>query len=209
MMVQNVNVNQSKNSKSVIKWFTALESKTDWVFIKFDIREFYPSITENILKISLSFANEYQNIPEEDIPMINHGHKSLLFSDNQPRKKKNAEGCFDAVIGSYDGAEIFELVRIYILSRLSKIIDKNDCCLHRDDGLLVLCNVNKQKIVRIRKNVIESFKDSKFLVNLETNLKTVTFLDVTFNLINGSFKPYKKPNDSLLHTKKVQTTRYK
>ena len=71
-MVQHLNVNQWKNSTSIIKWFTALESKTNCVLIKFNIREFFPFITEDILKTSLSFANEYQNIPEEDIRIINN-----------------------------------------------------------------------------------------------------------------------------------------
>ena len=74
-----------------------------------------------------------------------------MFSDNQPWKKKNAEYCFDVTMVSYDGAEICELVGIYILSRLSNIIDKNDCGLYRDDSLLVLRNANRQKIDRIRK----------------------------------------------------------
>ena len=60
VMVQHLNVNQWKNSTSVIKWFTALENRTDCVFTKFDIQEIYPFITEDILKTSLSFANEYQ-----------------------------------------------------------------------------------------------------------------------------------------------------
>ena len=59
-MVQRLNVNQWKKSKSVIKWFVGLENKTDCVFIKFDIRGFYLSIREDIFKTSLSFANEYQ-----------------------------------------------------------------------------------------------------------------------------------------------------
>ena len=55
---------------------------------------------------------------------------------------------------SYNGAEISELVGIYILSRMSNIIDKNDCGLYRDDSLLVLRNVNGQQIDRVRKNFI-------------------------------------------------------
>ena len=164
-MVQDVNVNQWKNSKSVIKWFTALENKTDCVFIKFDIQDFHPSIPEDILKTSLSFANEYQNIPEEDIRIINHCHKSLLLSDNQPWKKKDAKGCFDIAMGSYDEAKICELLGIYILSHQSNVIDKRTCGLYRDDGLLVLRNVNGQKLDRIRKNVIQLFKDSGFLID--------------------------------------------
>ena len=76
-MVQHLNVNQWKNLTSVMKWFTALESKTNCVLIKFDIREFFPFITEDILKTSLSFANVYQNIPEEDIRKINNCYKQV------------------------------------------------------------------------------------------------------------------------------------
>ena len=155
-----------------------------------------------MLKTSLSFANEYQNIPEEDIRIINHCRKSLLFSDNQHWKKKDSEGCFDVTMGSYDGAKICELVGIYILSRLSNIIDKNDCGLYRDDSLLVLRNANRQKIDRIREKVIQLFKGSGFLIDIETNLKIVNFLDITFNLSNGTFKPYKKTNDSMLYIQK-------
>ena len=74
-------------------------------------------------------------------------------------------------MGSYDRTEIFELVGIYILSRLSTIIDKNNCGLYRDDGLLVLRNVDGQPIDRVRKNTIQIFKDVGFLIDIETNLK--------------------------------------
>ena len=55
-------------------------------------------------------------------------------------------------MGRYDGAEI---CGIYILSHLSTITDKNDCGLYRDDGLLVLHNVNEQPIDRVRQNAIQ------------------------------------------------------
>ena len=85
-MVQHLNVNQWKN---IIKWFTALETRADCVFIKFEIQELYPSIAEDILQTIVSFVNEYQNVPVEDIRIINHCRKSLLFSDNQiPLMKK-------------------------------------------------------------------------------------------------------------------------
>ena len=90
IMVQELKVNRWKNSRSVMKWFSALESKSDYIFIKFDMQESYPSIMEDFLKTILSFANEYQDIPEEDIRIINHYCNSLLFNDNQPWKKKDA-----------------------------------------------------------------------------------------------------------------------
>ena len=84
----NCTTSKRKSTEKLNNWFAALENKTDWVFIKFDIQEFYLSITEDILKTSESFANEYQYTTEEDICIINHSRKSLLFSDNQPWNKK-------------------------------------------------------------------------------------------------------------------------
>ena len=88
IMVQHLNLNQWKNSTRVTKWFTAFENKTEIkIFIKFDIQEFYNFITEDILKTSLSFPTEYQNIPE-DICIMNIA-TSLYYSMiiNLVRKK--------------------------------------------------------------------------------------------------------------------------
>ena len=109
-----------------------------------------------------------------------------MLSDKPPWKKKDAEDCFDVIMGSYYGTEICELVGIYILLCLSNIIDKNDCGLYRNDGLLVLRNVNGQKTDCVRKNVTQLFKDNGFLTDIKTNLKIVNFLYITFNLNNGT-----------------------
>ena len=58
--------------------------------------------------------------------------------------------------------------------------------------------INGQQIDQLRKKIIKIFKEIGFKIDIETNLKIVDFLGVTFNLINGSYKPYKKPNDALL-----------
>ena len=70
-------------------------------------------------------------------------------------------------MGIYDGSEICELAGAYILSRWSIIIDKKDYCLYRDNGLLFLRNVHRQQIDRVRKNVIQLFKDIGFLIDIE------------------------------------------
>ena len=56
---------------------------------------------------------------------------------------KNTGSFFDITMGSYKGAEIWELVETYIFSPLSKFIDKNNCGLYRDDGLILLKNTNR------------------------------------------------------------------
>ena len=55
------------------------------------------------------------------------------------------------------------------------------------------------KTDRIRNEVIKIFKEIGFKIEIKTNLKIVDFLDITFNLSNVTYKPYRKPNDNLLY----------
>ena len=103
---------------------------------------------------------------------------------------------------SFDGAEICELAGIYILLDSAKLINKKYCGLYRDNGLLILGNVNGHQMIRMRKNIIRIFKDIDFVIDVETYLKIVDFLDITFNLNNATYRPYKKPNDLLLYINK-------
>ena len=77
--------------------------------------------------------------------------------------------------GKFNGAQICELVGVYILCALVKLINKKDCGLYRDDRLLILRNVNGQQIDRMRKNIIKIFKDIGFAIDVETNLEIVDF----------------------------------
>ena len=85
---------------------------------------------------------------------------------------------------------------------LVKVINTNDCGLYRDDELLILRTVNGQKVDWISKNIIKTFKDIGFAIDVERNLKIVAFLDITFNLNNGTYRHYKKPNDLLSYINK-------
>ena len=61
----------------------------------------------------------------------------------------------------------------------------------------ILNKVTSQNTDKIRKKIIQVFKDNGFSIDIVTNLMEVNFLDVTFNLRNESYQPYKKPNDEL------------
>ena len=47
-------------------------------------------------------------------------YKSFLFYGNEAWKKKDADTTFDVTMGSYDGAELCELIGIYIKSLLKE-----------------------------------------------------------------------------------------
>ena len=102
-------------------------------------------------------------------------------------------------MGSHVGTEICELVGIYLLFMLANIIDKNNFGLYRDDGLILLRNVNRLNMDRIRKNVIKIFKEVGFETEIKTNLKIADFLKVTFNLTNDTYRPYQKLIDPLIY----------
>ena len=52
-------LNQWKNTDSVIKWFCDIQDKKRFCFINFDINDFYPSISEELLLKSINFAKTY------------------------------------------------------------------------------------------------------------------------------------------------------
>ena len=102
-------------------------------------------------------------------------------------------------MGSYDGVEHCELIGIYIQSLLESSLEKDQMGLDRDDGLIILRNINNQQTDKIRKKVISAFKSIDFKIETTTNLTEVNFLNVTFNLEWNTYQPYKKPNDNLTY----------
>ena len=106
---------------------------------------------------------------------------------------------FDVTMGSYDGAEICELIGLLLLHNLSKIIAKKDAGLYRDDGLIVVRNMRGRTAEKLRQKIINIFKSFDLQIEIAIGLPSVDFLDVTLDLKSNSFRPYKKPNDSLLY----------
>ena len=161
-----------------------------------DVKDFCPSITEEILDAAIVFATTNINISNYDIQIIKHSRKFLLFHNTEAWKKKS-ESYFDVTMGSHDGAEACELVGIFILSYFTKLINQNYVGLYRDDGLIVVKNLNGQETDKLRKRVIQVFKNFGFKIEFKTNLSKVSFLDVSFSLIKVTFQPYKNPNNNL------------
>ena len=61
-----IKVNQWQNSNEVIKWFKNIPNKNECMFTVFDIQEFYPSITEGLLKQAILFAQKSISIPTKN-----------------------------------------------------------------------------------------------------------------------------------------------
>ena len=127
-----------------------------------------------------------------------HARKSLLFSNGTSWVKKDSN-MFDVTMGCYDGAEICELVGLFILNELCAKYGKKNIGLYRDDGLAVFRNTPGPQADRTRKDITRLFKNHGLNITIQTNLKIVNYLDVTFNLTNETYYPYRKPNDQPLY----------
>ena len=79
-------LNQWRNSASVIEWFKNISNKANHTFVIFDIDNFYPSITESLLKKAIEFAKNFTEIPQKDMNIIMHARKSLLFDGDTELK---------------------------------------------------------------------------------------------------------------------------
>ena len=107
----------------MINLFSDIQHKNQHTFDVFDIENFYLSITEKLLTDSICFSKQSTTISDLDINIIMHSRKSLLF-DNGTAWIKKDNSSFDVTMGSYDGAEVCELVGLFILSGLGNTYGK-------------------------------------------------------------------------------------
>ena len=84
-------------------------------------------------------------------------------------------------MGSYDGADLCELIVIYIESLLEGTLEKDQMDLYHDDGIIILRNTNSQQTDKIGKKILSIFKSIDFKIEITINLRKVDFLEVNFN----------------------------
>ena len=82
------NLNQWKNTQSVIRWFMDIPRKGRTTFIQFDICDFYPLISEDLLRSAMDYAAGFVEISEDVKKIILHTKQSMLYSKRIPWEKK-------------------------------------------------------------------------------------------------------------------------
>ena len=60
-----------------------------------------------------------------------------------------------------------------------------------------------REIEKTMQEVGNVFKSNGLKITIETNKKVIDFVDVTFDLSSGSYKPYMKPNNKLLYVHRL------
>ena len=64
-------------------------------------------------------------------------------------------------MGAYDGAEVCKLIGIFMLSLLSKHINKNHIELYRDDCLAILENTSRREAEKLKKKFQKLFQEKR------------------------------------------------
>ena len=151
----------------------------------FDIKDFYPSISKELLTDVLTFAKTKINLDDHDKKIIYHTHKLLLFNQEQMWMNKGSD-LLAASMGPYDGAEVCELIGIFLLNLLGWQYMKN-IGLYRDGGLSIFKNCSCPQMEKFKKHLQKVFKNNGLDVIIECNMKVVNYLDVTFNLNDSTY----------------------
>ena len=107
--------------------------------------------------------------------------------------KRSSSNLCDVTMGSYDGAESYELVGSFLL-HLITAKHRNKFGLYRDNGLGIVKGPTRE-IERIKKDLCSIFNTYGLKITIEANKKIVNFLDVTLNLSTAKYQPYSKPNN--------------
>ena len=82
----------------------------------------------------------------------------------------NINSLFDVARGTYMGAELCELVGLFLLEGLKDIFGLNRIGLYRDDGLAVLSNSSGFKVEKLKKQTHAFFKSMGLKVTVESPL---------------------------------------
>ena len=146
-----------------------IKSKSSNSFIKFDIVNFYLSISEDLLLKAINFSKSITPIQDKFIENILYSRKAVLFNKNNVSVKKDIPD-FDVTMGSYDGAEVCDLVGLYILDILTKEFGHDKIGLYRDDGLGCFQNFSGPESENAKKMLCKISKQSGLSISVECNL---------------------------------------
>lgn len=197
---QKLQLRQLKNTQEALEWFKSLNNKSRLQFLQLDIVDYYPSVSMQLFNDAIEFASKHTVISALDKEIILNARKSLLCHQQHTWSKNT--GLFDITMGAYDGAEITDLVGLYILEKLKKIAPKISFGLYRDDGLGIHGRITPRDMEKIKKDLHQFFNSIGLQITLETHLSRVDFLDVSLDLHTEQFSPYRKPNDVPLYIHK-------
>ena len=124
----------------------------------------------------------------------------MLVSDGCAwQKKTKVTDLFDIPMRSFYRAEVCDLVGLHILSQIGSNVPQAAFGLYRDDGLGVIKDESPSNLERIAKGIRSLFNKIGFVITIETGGISTNFLDITLNLNEDTYCPYRKPNANIYY----------
>ena len=84
-------------------------------------------------------------------------YAALLCNNEIPWQRKTTN-LFDVAMGASDGAEVCDIVGLFLLNNLGNKLEKNSVGLYTDDELALIKNINGHCADKIRKQFYQLFK---------------------------------------------------
>ena len=122
--------------------------------MQFDMEEFYPSISKDLLLKVIDYTKRFVNINDDETKTIMHSRKYLIFSGTDVWIKKDGDKDLHVTMDSFDVAKICEVVGLFILHKLGEKYGKERIGLYRDDGLACFENTSGPELERVRKALL-------------------------------------------------------
>ena len=108
---------------------------------------------------------------------------------------KENHGRCNGIIRQSWGIEVCERIGIFMFSLIGNTYNRNNIGLCRDYGLAVFINTSNPQSEKIKKTFQKMFKIKGLDIIINCNMKIVNYLGVTLKLNDGSYCPYKTPNE--------------
>ena len=105
---------------------------------------------------------------------------------------------FNVTMETFDGAEVWKLVGLYLLNKIKALLDSSNVGLYRDDGLAVVHKANGPKVDRLREDII-SLKEWRSVYHNWYEPHRDRFFRFLLQLNIGKHFPFTKPNNTLLY----------
>ena len=105
---------------------------------------------------------------------------------------------FSVTMETFDGAEVWKLVGLYLLNKIKALLDSRNVSLYRDDGLTVVHKANGPKVDTLREDII-SLKEWRSVYHHWYEPHRDRFFRFLLQLNTGKYFPFTKPNNTPLY----------
>ena len=123
------------------------------MFYLFQYKKFLPFNKKEHITKAIKFAEEYTKFKKQETNTLMHTCQTIISYDSRIWTKKSNINNFDIAMSSFQGADVCDLIGLYILSEISPLTGPLNIGLYRYDGLAVIKQSSGTSLERIKKSL--------------------------------------------------------